>query len=59
LEGGVKKPLSKLERGWGEVKKAKAKVLYKKEAFLFREPLLEPVQIFYKLVFSPRGALSL
>jgi hypothetical protein len=30
LEGGVKKPLSKMERGWGEVKKAKAKVLNKK-----------------------------
>jgi hypothetical protein len=30
LEGGVKKPLSKLERGWGEVKKAKAKVLVSK-----------------------------
>jgi hypothetical protein len=29
LEGGVKKPLSKMERGWGEVKKAKAKVLSK------------------------------
>jgi hypothetical protein len=29
LEGGEKKPLSNLERGWGEVKKAKAKVLVK------------------------------
>jgi hypothetical protein len=30
LEGGVKKPLSKMERGWGEVKKIKAKILYTK-----------------------------